>query len=45
MELKPKDKVTLTIGSQATVIKELGLKTSIHQIRSNLLTWQDRKWH
>lgn len=24
MELKPKDKVTLTIGSQATVIKELG---------------------
>ena len=24
MELKPKDKVTLTIGSQATIIKELG---------------------
>ena len=24
MELKPNDKVTLTIGSQATVIRELG---------------------
>ena len=24
MELKPNDKVTLTIGSQATIIKELG---------------------